>query len=288
MNKILKDLTNFGFARRSQQVLSTAELKTLKKNIEEISSNQDLLKDPFIEICGYNKELDDIIEKILCNDKIKKILEELLGKDYILWGGGSARISTPNDKGLLLHQDAPGEVGLIFLVNDQPRSSTILLKGSHFFSRICSKLSWNSPKIFPLIKKILSPLSGQAGDHFIWYYKTWHGRLPNKTNDKYISLFFPFFPKGTDRVGMLKDCNETRIKKISSQYIKKIVNNFSLSKQKYPDPELECMKIEKFKLKNIFNFSFLSCFMKIFILEIIFFPIRLLRIIKLLKVKKND
>ena len=58
MNKILKDLTNFGFARRSQQVLSTAELETLKKNIEEISSNQDLLKDPFIEICGYNKELD--------------------------------------------------------------------------------------------------------------------------------------------------------------------------------------------------------------------------------------
>lgn len=31
MNKILKDLTNFGFARRSQQVLSTAELETLKK-----------------------------------------------------------------------------------------------------------------------------------------------------------------------------------------------------------------------------------------------------------------
>ena len=280
MNNILKKLQKFGFAKGNHKILNNEELKTLKTNIEQISKQQDLKKNPFVEICGHNQELDRIIEKILSDNTVQETLKSLLGEDYILWGGGSVRVSVPNDKGLILHQDAPGETGLIFLVNDQPKSSTVVLSGSHFFSRISQKLSWNSPKIFYYLRNILSPLSGKAGEFYFWFYKTWHGRLPNKTSENYISIFFPFFPKGTDRVQMLKECNEERVDKVSSNYIKKLLNNHQLSKEIGPNKDLECMKIENFYFKNIFQISFIICFLKIVIFEILFFPIRVLRILR--------
>ena len=136
MNNILKQLKKFGFAKGNHQILNNKELEILRENIDKISKQQDLNKNPFLELCGHNKELDNIIEKILSDETVKETLKNLLGEDYILWGGGSVRVSVPNDKGLILHQDAPGETGLIFLVNDQPKSSTVVLSGSHFFFKI--------------------------------------------------------------------------------------------------------------------------------------------------------
>lgn len=283
MEKILKKLKNFGFIKGEHQLLNQDEVEKLKINIEKVLGKKDFTKYPFFELCGHNSELDNFIEKLLSDKIVENLLTKILGKNYILWGGGSVRISTKEDKGLYLHQDAPGEVGLIFLVNDQPKSSTVMLKGSHFFPRISEKLSWNSPKIFYYLKLLLSPLIGKAGDHYIWFYKTWHGRLPNKTNEKCISLFFPFFPQGTDKLQMLKECNEKRVNKISSPYIKKLLNNYSLSAKDQSYEKLECMQIEKFKFKNIFNTIFIICFLKNLILELIFFPIRFFRILK-----KND
>ena len=134
-------------------------------------------------------------------------------------------------------------------------------------------------KNFYYLRNILSPLSGKAGEFYFWFYKTWHGRLPNKSRELYIN-FLSFFPKGTDRVQMLKECNEERVEKISSNYIKKLLNNYKLSKEIGPSKDLECMKIEKFNFKNIFNSSFIICLLKILIFEILFFPVRVLRIIR--------
>ena len=79
---------------------------------------------------------------------------------------------------------------------------------------------------------------------------------------------------------MLKECNEERVDKVSSNYIKKLLNNHQLSKEIGPNKDLECMKIENFNFKNIFQISFIICFLKIVIFEILFFPIRVLRILR--------
>ena len=98
----------------------------------------------------------------------------------------------PNDKGLILHQDAPGD--RIFLVNDQPKSSTVVLSGSHFFSRFSQKLSLNSPK-FLLFKKYLSPLSGKAGEFYFGFTKP--GMVVCQINQRelYINFLSFFFQK---------------------------------------------------------------------------------------------
>ena len=77
-----------------------------------------------------------------------------------------------------------------------------------FFSRFSQKLSWNSPK-FLLFKKYLSPLSEKRGE-FYFVLQTWLVVL-NKSKENIYH--FLFFPKGTDRVQMLKECNEERVKK---------------------------------------------------------------------------
>lgn len=279
MKKILRSLKINGFVKNPIKILSKTEINQLKTQIKKISKKRDLNKNPFIEICGHNKILDNLVEKILKNDSIQNTLENVLGKNYILWGGGSIRISRPNEKGLLFHQDAPGETGLIFLVNDQPKSSTVVFKSSHLFPRVCKYLSWNSPKIILKIKKLLSPLTGSAGDHFFWFYKTWHGRLPNQSNEEYISLFFPFFPQGTDRLKLLKETNEERVKNVNSNYIKNLMNNYKLKNQK-PNNEKLCNKIEKFEFMNFLKINFYVFIFKFFLLEIVFFPVRILRVFK--------
>ena len=256
MKNIFEHLKNYGFFKSENKILNDEDMVELNNQIKTVSKKHDLEKNPFIELCGHNKTLDSLVEKILIDGTTQKVLNEVLGPDYILWGGGAIRISQPNDKGLLFHQDAPGETGLIFLVNDQPNSSTVVFKSSHLVPRICKYLSWNSPKIFYYLKNFLSPMIGKAGEHYFWFYKTWHGRLPNKTNEKYISLFFPFFPQGTDRINLLKETNDKRVDKVSSEYIKKLMNNHKIINQRI-DNERLCNKLEKFNFKKFLS---ISCF----------------------------
>ena len=109
---------------------------------------------------------------------------ENLSEDYIMMAP-TARISSKGDQGLELHQDAIGETGLLFLLTPQKKGSTVMLRSSHKFpGRIANYLSWNSKKLVNLISKISTDITGDSGDYYFWFHKTWHGRKKNIQKDE--------------------------------------------------------------------------------------------------------
>ena len=292
MKFLYKKILSDGFVKGEISLMETKDLERLTNLISNLRAEQ--LKEnnsyPFLKLVGRNQELDLLLEKLISNKYVQDVLNDLVGKDRLLMVP-SARFSSPGDRGLELHQDAIGETGLLFLLTNQNPGSTIMLKSSHKFpGRIANKLSWNSNKLINLISFFSTSINGKKGDFYFWFHKTWHGRKANLDGDKeHISIFFPFFPQSANR-GDIEKKNADYIKKTNNTYLKELMKQkvFSNSDNRKSEEIPLSMKIEKFSIKDLLSKSFLLFLIKFLIFEIVFFPIRILRIFKKINHKKNS
>ena len=131
---------------------------------------------------------------------------------------------------------------------------------------------------------------GNAGSYYYFLNRTWHGRLPGTNNKTYLSLFFAFFPVAAKRKDLINEdleynskirgklINQPNLKKsLSRLNYNNAVENHINNKDNYS----LSMRVNSYKMifKNIFYFNFVI--LKLFIFEIIFFPIRIKRYLKL-------
>jgi putative 2OG-Fe(II) oxygenase len=284
MDKIINKLISNGFVKGEQKIIDIKDLEELTKIILLLRSQQIEKgeKSPFLKLVGSSDRLDILLEKIISNKYVKENLKQILGERYLLMSP-SARFSDEGDSGLEIHQDAVGETGLLFLLTDQKEGQTVMVKASHRFpGRISNILSWGSKKLINIISSLYFSITGNAGDHYYWFHKTWHGRKPNTINgESSITLFFPFFPFAANRFDIAEK-NQSSILKTRNQYLKNIMSQ----KIPYNDKVLEipiCLKIEKFDIKALLNINFIIFLLKISILEVLFSPVRILRLLRKIK-----
>jgi len=229
MDTFIKKLMQNGYSKGNNDILTPEEIKKTKFLVENLRN--DLIqkkhitsKNSHFHIAGKDKELDLILSKIINNEKVKQYLTKILGEGYLLWAP-AVRFSDSNDPGLPFHQDAIGETGLLYLVNDQKAPSTIMITGSHLINKRLAKFaSWNSIKFLKFTSLFSSPITGKGGDYYIWFHKTWHARDPYPKKEK-ITIFFPFFPVGSKRSD-IADSNLPFLKNIEDNYLKEIMSPY--------------------------------------------------------------
>ncbi len=306
MKNLEKNLFNKGYAKGNLAVLSPEDLEELRsilKNMrqEEMENNLISATDS-VRILGKNKRLDKIIEKILLNSEIKNTLERTSGKNYALHADCAARFSDPNDKGLYIHQDAVGETTFSFLVTDQTEGTTTCIPGSHLLVpfknvRIAEYLSWYSSRLLPFTKFFLSPLKGFAGEYYFFFNRLFHGRLTGNKKNTQISLFFNFYPVGLPENKQMVEILRQKIlklkdnfKNIESDYLKELISPETYKKNIDTFNKSDERTPVSLNLISFFNFLkspvfFFSALIKILVLEIIFWPIYFLRVLR--KIKKK-
>ncbi len=292
MDSLVKNLLKKGIVKGKSKLLSKTEVKELENLILK-SKNEYLRRgEVFQNIIGIDKRIDELLEKILINPEIQNTLLKVLGKNYFL-RHISARYNEPDDKGLALHQDSIGEVSLMILVNDQLDGSTFFFPGTQLIPSIkhtAQMVSWNSLKFSKITNYFLLLAKGNSGDHYYFFNRTWHGRVPGRSNKSKLSLFFDFFPVSAKRKDLSKGefIHNTNIKcaLVTPQNLNKLLskqnyNSAIESFEKTSDATYSLsMKISNYNtiLKN--KFYFIYMILKLFFLEILFFPIRLKRLLK--------
>ena len=292
MSSVITKILKKGVAKGNSNLLSKIELSELESLILQNKNNNSKKDEVFKNIVGINHRIDQLIEKILNNIEIKNTLYELLGENYLL-RHVSARYNEPNDKGLPVNQDSHGELSFTVLLNNQQKGSTFFFPGSQLLPtnrNFSQEVSWGSIKLINLTKYFLFEARGNAGSYYYFLNRTWHGRLPGESKNTNLSLFFAFFPVSAKRKDLITEDLEynskienklitqpTLQKNLSRQNYKFAIENYENNKENFS----LSMRVNNFKNinKNIFYFTYLS--IKLLFLEIIFFPIRLKRILKL-------
>ena len=291
MVAVIKNLLKKGITKGNSQLLSVSEIKELETLILK-KKDSSLKEEVFKNIIGIDSRIDELLEKIVTNSEIQNTLSKVLGENYLL-RHVSARFNEPGDKGLPMHQDSSGEVSLTILVNNQDEGSTFFFPGTQLIpsgSHLAQKVSWSSIKLINLIKYFLLTAKGNAGSYYYFLNRTWHGRLPGKLNKTDLSIFFAFFPVSARRKDLVNDDLEynSKIKNklITQPHLKKILSrqNYNLAIQNYQKTNNGTslsIKANSYKMifKNIFYFFYVI--LKLTLLEILFFPVRLKRYLKL-------
>ncbi len=223
-------------------------------------------------ILGRDPILDQELDCFFQNQIISDILNKVIGSDYQIWEL-SARTSNPNDKGLSLHQDARGELGISILLDDQLSKSgtTALIKGSHRFPVGCRESGieeYLSPKI---MSPFITPATGIAGDVYIFFKKTWHGRIrKKKTTPPTTALIFGLFPTSCDfkRFNIPEDvlacipsftrthlsgAESTRLSQKNSSYLMDKIYDSQFHNQSYFWQTTPAIKNLLHRIKNIYK-----------------------------------
>ena len=291
MTSIIKNILKKGIVKGNSQILSEIEIKELENLIKfHIKNSKEI--NTFNNIVGIDKKLDSILNKILTNSEIQDTLLKLLGENYLL-RHISARFNEPNDKGLAMHQDSLGEVSITFLVNSQKEGSTFFFRGSQLIpsnKNLAPRVPWSSLKCINFIKPFLYKATGKAGEYYYFFNRTWHGRLPGKSNNTNLSLFFAFFPVSAQRVDLSqKDIeynSKINLDSITEPNLKKILSreNYERAIENYNNTtNSKSLSMKANSYRTILNNSlfFLYMILKLFILEIIFLPIRVKRFFSL-------
>tara|TARA_B100001121_G_C18649219_1_gene603213 strand:- start:344 stop:1240 length:897 start_codon:yes stop_codon:yes gene_type:complete len=298
MNSIIKNLMKKGIVKGKSQLLTDSEIKELEKLILK---NKD--KHPKKEgkvsqnIIGIDQRIDELLEKIITNPEVHDTLEKVLGKNFLI-RQIIARFNEPTDKGLTLHQDAPGETSLLVLVNNQPEGSTVFFPGSQLIpseKHTAAKVSWNSLKLIKITKYFLMSAIGNAGNYYYFLHRTWHCRTPGKNDGTNISLFFNMFPVSAKRKEFVHESAYNSM--INWEFVKQPHLKKMISRKNYQSAidafEKDADKTYSLSMKtNTYNqisknkLYFTFMILKILLLETIFFPITVKRYIKnLIKVK---
>lgn len=290
VNEIINSFMKKGIVKGKSELLSSTEIKELEKLILKNKNNHLIKGEVTHNIIGIDKSMDKLIEKILTNSEVQSTLLNLLGKDYLL-RLCSVRYNDPNDKGLMLHQDSDGEIGLMILLNDQPDGSTVFFPGSQLIppkKNLVRKVSWNSLKLMNVVKYFLMRAKGHAGNYYYIHKKTWHGRTPGKSDKTKMSIFISFFPVSSKRRDLCKD--DPRYNSRKHQYAlvtePSLKNMISRENYQHAIEAFEKTDNSKFSLsmmvssydqilKNKFYVTWVI--LKIIILEILFFPLSVKR-----------
>ena len=143
-------------------------------------------------ILGRNDTVDKIFENFFTNSLIKNTLKLTLGSGYKIWEVGIRRAHN-KDNGLSIHTDGKGEFGISILLNDHfsYEGTTVLFPRSHRFN-IVPKNDGIEKYLRPsVLKHFTKPVVGNAGDVFLFFKQTWHGRI--KSNRTILSDTRAFF-----------------------------------------------------------------------------------------------
>lgn len=291
MDILVKKILKKGVIKGKSKLLSDIEVKELENLILK-SKNEHLKRgEVFQNIIGIDKRIDELLEKILTNQEIKNFLPKILGKNYFL-RHVSARYNEPSDKGLALHQDSEGKAGLMLLVNNQMEGSTFFFPGTQLIpSKKHTALipSWNSLKLSKITNYFLMLAKGHAGDYYYFFNRTWHGRTPGRSNTTNLSIFFDFFPVSAKRKDLSKGefIKDTKIKwtSVTQKNLSKILSKQNYNSavetfEKSSDKTFSLsMKTSSYDTISKNKFYFIYIILKLIFLEIIFFPIRIKRIL---------
>jgi len=204
----IDELKRQGFVNLGSSFLSEIEINELctlsKKIFEETSSGHpDYLPAKsgargVRRLPQHHPRLVELLDQVFTNGAIKQTLATLLGQDYKIWQV-NMRQSSPGDRGLYLHQDAPGEVGVIILLSDNINGcgATALLPGSHLVPKRMRDFRVEIPPLLLIFLRFLfAPLTGKAGDVCFFFHRTWHGRFSNQSPNARDAIFISFFPAG--------------------------------------------------------------------------------------------
>lgn len=196
-----------GFVKFSSSILSKKESEKLSVIVKKIymsmpKNHPDSVRD--LAVAGirrlplHNKEILNLINKIVCHSSVKIFLADILGKNYKIWQI-NFRISESNDRGLYIHQDGLGEISMIINLDDNfdGEGATAVLPASHLLKKSQLKLKIKMPRFFTNLFSILfQPLLGVKGDIFFLSNKTWHGRFSNLSQENRSVLIVGFLPQG--------------------------------------------------------------------------------------------
>lgn len=261
----IKEIKRNGYSLFTNEIiLEESDMNKLKSFLKyqfdnDIGLNVKSDTTPVIDdILGRDKEIDKIIEKIILNEVFQKVTSEILGKNFKIWEI-SSRISIGTDKGLSMHQDAEGQMNFWFILSDQQKPSgvTAFLPKSHLFDRTASKVGW-SP--IAISRFFLKPLIGKEGNFAFFINKTWHARLPNISGENNFTMAIGMFAEDSSFTGnsVYKSRDLSHIEKIKK---------YLLFENNNTQNESFCMSIERNNKINI----------KTFLLNILFFPILIIR-----------
>lgn len=213
IKKILNEFKFSGFVNigpilSNNEILDLSKLsrkafeRVANKNKANINHSDYIPKNSGVEGLMYlpqhNARIAQLIDKILSNKSVSSILKDVLGHSYKIWQINFRR-SSPNDRGLYIHQDAPGETNLCILISDNKKGSgaTVFLRGSHLVKETMKKWKIELP---PILLRWLSffftPLTGNKGDVAFFFNRTWHGRFRNIETHYFDVILISFFPAG--------------------------------------------------------------------------------------------
>jgi len=186
---------------RSKQFLRNSEMRDFVYNqdvdneyFRPVLDNKDW--SVLENIIGLSEDFDRIMEKFFTHPTFKSLMEEVIGKNYKLWTC-SIRLAKGKDNGLGFHNDSPGEIGISILLEDQydEKGTTSVIPGSHKWPVTSQEMKFES-----IPTKLLQPFSraitGKAGDTFLFFKKTLHGRVSHKSSNSGIAIMLGIFPVG--------------------------------------------------------------------------------------------
>tara|TARA_B100001059_G_C17828077_1_gene582776 strand:- start:966 stop:1910 length:945 start_codon:yes stop_codon:yes gene_type:complete len=211
IKKIINNFKEEGFINAGQMILTKDEIIELSNLCNEVylklsndnkgnKTEKDLIVNKsgncgFVRVPEHHHRLADLLNKVVSNQKIKEILEEVLGQDYKIWQI-VFRKSLKGDNGLSLHQDAFGETNMCILLTDNisGNGSTFFLPKSHLLKKRIKDYGITIPLIFlKYISFLFKSFKGKKGDIGFFFNYTWHGRNLNNYKDSDVILF-SFFP----------------------------------------------------------------------------------------------
>lgn len=146
----------------------------------------------YLDVIGQSPVVDCLLEELLGREDVQDLLRSVLGLNCRIWYA-SIRRDEIGSEALRMHRDKPGEVGLSILVDDAPSiaGTTVFLKGSHRWPAIIDYL----PCVYPnRIRRYLTGTVGVAGDVFLFYNATWHGRVETDSISR-TAMILTFLPE---------------------------------------------------------------------------------------------
>ena len=287
MGNCNQNLKRLGFSKLDADILLSQEVKKLKSCINNLFEDDSMDFDMssgapvIVNLLGLNSEIDQYLEKIIAHDEVQSTIFDVLGNDYKIWEI-SVRRSSNGDKGLCLHQDAPGQTNLVFSLSDNPYSdgATGFLAKSHLLPRYAHKISWLSVR---LASFFVTPLRLELGEAAFFFNRTWHLRNLNKKQGSHDVIFFGLFPVNssyTPSNWIQKNLNSWQdpiLKKSLDASIgtTKLENGRFLIEQSCQiESKLPyTMQLESMATNN-YRIALIPLYMKIVLLEIIFFPLK--------------
>ncbi len=241
MNRTIKDLKKNGFVNAGRLVLSDIEvneLANLSRNVFDSVRDVSCLghKHPeyispvtgaegVMRLPQLNSRIAEILDKVLSDNEVQTLLNDVLGYDYKIWQINFRR-STAGDKGLYLHQDSFGETNLCIMLGDNlsGNGATLFLPGSHLLSTRMKKWKIEAPpSLLRYLDPLFTKLRGKAGDISFFFNRTWHGRSHNSTHLAFDVILMSFFPGGATfgyegygewSTEFLNDISDTRLDKL--------------------------------------------------------------------------